>query len=108
MSRDLALARIYCPPRSAMQSGKGRTHSWTLEFAPSEARKADPLTGWYGSGDTRAQLRLSFSTREAAEAYARANGLAFEVEETPKAAATIKPKVYAENFRYGRTENWTH
>lgn len=107
MSRDVAIARIHCPPRSAMQSGKAKTQSWTLEFAPSEARRLDPLTGWYGSGDTRAQLRLSFSTREAAEAYARANGLEFEVEEPPK-AVDIKPKVYAENFRYGRSENWTH
>ncbi|EHM02926.1 ETC complex I subunit conserved region [Acetobacteraceae bacterium AT-5844] len=107
MSRDVAIARIHCPPRSAMQSGKARTHSWMLEFAPAERRKLDPLTGWYGSGDTRTQLRLSFSTREAAEAYARANGLAYEVEDAPKELA-IKPKVYAENFRYGRTENWTH
>jgi hypothetical protein len=107
MSRDVAIARIFCQPRSAMQSGKARTQGWTLEFAPSERRKLDPLTGWYGSGDTRAQLRLSFSTREAAEAYARANGLVYEVEDAPQAPA-IKPKVYAENFRYGRAENWTH
>jgi hypothetical protein len=107
MSRDAAIARIHCPPRSAMQSGKGNMQGWILEFAPAESRKPDPLMGWFGSGDTRAQLRISFSTREAAEAYARANGLAYEVEEPAKAAA-IKPKSYAENFRYGRSENWTH
>jgi len=107
MSRDVAIARIHCPPRSVMQSGKAKAQSWILEFAPTEARKVDQLTGWYGSGDTLAQLHLSFSTREAAEAYARAHGLEFEVEEAPKALA-LKPKVYAENFRYGRAENWTH
>jgi len=107
MSRDAAIARIHSPPRSAMQSGRAKTEGWLLEFAPSESRKLDPLTGWFGSGDTRAQLRISFSTREAAEAYARANGIAYEVEQ-PKAAKEIKPKTYAENFRYGRSENWTH
>jgi hypothetical protein len=107
MSRDVAIARIHCPPRSAMQSGKAKTQSWMLEFAPSERREMDPLTGWCGSGDTRTQLRLSFSSREAAEIYAKTNGIPFEVEEPPKVPA-IKPKVYADNFRYGRSENWTH
>jgi hypothetical protein len=107
MSRDLAIARIHCPMGSAMQSGKAKTHGWILEFAPSERRKLDPVTGWFGSGDTRAQLRISFSSREAAEAYARANGIAYEIEDAPEAVA-IKPKTYAENFRYGRSENWTH
>ncbi|MFC7551957.1 NADH dehydrogenase ubiquinone Fe-S protein 4 [Pseudoroseomonas wenyumeiae] len=107
MSRDIAIARIHYPAGSAMQSGKGRIRGWVLQYAPSESRKLDPLMGWSGSGDTRAQLRLSFSTREAAEAYARANGIAYEVENEP-AATAIKPKTYAENFRYGRSENWTH
>jgi hypothetical protein len=107
MSRDLALARIFSPPRSAMQSGKAKTGGWVLIYAPAEQRRQDPLTGWYGSGDTRNQLRLSFATREAAEAYAQANGLTFEVE-PEKPGPAIKPKSYAENFRYGRAENWTH
>lgn len=107
MSRDIATARIHRQPRSAMQSGKARTGGWLLTFAPAEARRTDPLTGWWGSGDTRTQLRISFSTREAAEAYARANNLPYEVEEELR-APEIKPKSYAENFRYGRAENWTH
>ena len=108
MSRDVAIARIFSPPRSAMQSGKAKTGSWQLSFAPAEARRIDPLTGWYGSGDTCNQLRLSFATREAAEAYAQANGIPYEVEPAKGGPATIKPKTYAENFRYGRSENWTH
>ncbi|MCQ4159164.1 ETC complex I subunit [Roseomonas sp. GC11] len=104
---SLALARIHCPPRSAMQSGKAKTGSWTLVYAPAEARRQDPLTGWTGSGDTRAQLRLSFASREAAEAYAKAHGIPYEVEEARPGAA-LKPKSYSDNFRYGRAENWTH
>ncbi|EFH10591.1 ETC complex I subunit [Pseudoroseomonas cervicalis] len=107
MSRDLAIARIHRQPRSAMQSGKARNGQWMLVFAPAEARRQDPLTGWYGSGDTRAQLRISFASQEAAEAYARANNIPYEVE-PPRPEAALKPKSYAENFRYGRAENWTH
>jgi hypothetical protein len=53
------------------------------------------------------QLRLHFETREAAIAYAEGQGIAYEVEAQP-APAAIKPKVYAENFRFGRAENWSH
>jgi ETC complex I subunit conserved region len=99
-------ARIFTPPRNAMQSGRGRTQEWVLEFEPGEKQRLDPLMGWSGSGDTRGQVRLRFATREEAVAYAEANGLRYEIEE-PK-PIRIKAKVYADNFRYGRTENWTH
>jgi hypothetical protein len=99
-------ARIYVPPRSAMQSGKGRQSGWVLEFEPGERQRLDPLMGWAGSGDTRGQVRLHFPMREEAVAYAEANALAYEVEE-PK-PVRIKAKVYADNFRFGRSENWTH
>ena len=107
MSRLTAIARIHSPAKSAMQSGRARTQGWLLEFAPSEQRRLDPLMGWSGSGDTPTQLRIAFSSREAAEAYAKAQGIAYEVE-APEPARAIKPKTYAENFRYGRAENWTH
>ena len=106
MTAPKPLARIYMPPRSAMQSGKGRAAGWVLEFEPGEQVRIDPLMGWAGSGDTSGQVRLHFDRREDAVAYAEANGLAFEVEE-PK-PVRIKPKVYADNFRFGRSENWTH
>jgi hypothetical protein len=99
-------ARIYMPPRNAMQSGRGRAQEWVLEFEPGERQRLDPLMGWAGSGDTRGQVRLRFATREEAVAYADANGLRYEIEE-PK-PIRIKAKVYADNFRFGRTENWTH
>jgi hypothetical protein len=99
-------ARIYMPPRNAMQSGRGRTQEWVLEFAPGEKQRLDPLMGWSGSGDTDGQVRLRFPTREDAVAYAEARDLRYEVEE-PK-PIRIKAKVYADNFRFGRTDNWTH
>lgn len=101
------LARIHRPPKSAMQSGRANADAWVLEFAPAEAKRRDPLMGWSGSGDTEGQVRLRFATREAAVAYATAQGIAFEVEE-PAPAPAIKPKAYADNFKFGRTENWSH
>jgi hypothetical protein len=100
------LARIHCPPRSAMQSGRANTQEWVLEYAPTP-QALDPLMGWVGRGDTRNQVRLRFPTLEAAIAFAEARGISCEVEKPP-AARPIKPKVYAENFRYGRAENWSH
>ncbi|WP_206929654.1 ETC complex I subunit [Roseococcus thiosulfatophilus] len=100
------LARIHSPPRNAMQSGRANTGGWLLEYAPTP-QALDPLMGWVGRGDTRNQVRLRFPTLEAAVAFAEARGISYEVA-PPPAERPIKPKVYADNFRYGRTENWSH
>lgn len=107
MSNSKGFARIFQPPKSAMQSGRGKSAGWVLEYAPAEAKALDPLTGWYGSGDMRGQIRLQFDTREQAIAYAEGQGIAYEAE-AAAAAAAITPKVYADNFRFGRQENWSH
>jgi NADH dehydrogenase ubiquinone Fe-S protein 4 len=99
-------ARIYQPPKNAMQSGRAGTGHWVLEFEPSGPRVADPLMGWIGGGDTLSQVRLSFATQQEAEDYAAKQGLAYDVE-LPH-TRHIKPKAYADNFRFGRSENWTH
>ena len=39
-------------------------------------------------------------------AYAEKHGIPYDVELPNR--AVIKPKAYADNFRYGRKENWTH
>lgn len=90
-------ARIFQKPKNAMQSGRAGTQHWFLEYAPAEARKADPLMGWAGSGDTQRQLRLSFATRDEAIAYAAKNGIEVEVMPTP--VRTLKIQAYADNFR---------
>lgn len=107
MSQHRGLARIFQPPKSAMQSGRGNSHEWVLEYAPAEAKVLDPLTGWVGSGDMDRQVRLQFETRDQALAYAEAHGIAYEVE-IPAMPAVMKPKVYADNFRFGRHTNWSH
>ena len=90
-------ARIFQKPKNAMQSGRAGTQRWMLEFAPAEARKADPLMGWAGSGDTQRQLRLGFTTRDEALAYAEREGL--EVEIIPTPTRRLKIQAYADNFR---------
>ncbi|MEE9433538.1 MAG: ETC complex I subunit [Sphingorhabdus sp.] len=90
-------ARIFQRSKNAMQSGKARTDKWVLEFLPSEARKADPLMGWAGSGDTQVQVKLDFPSSDAAQAYAHRYGIEAAIENTqPKA---LKLQTYADNFR---------
>ncbi len=101
-------ARIYQPARNAMQSGAAKTKVWVLDYAPSEAREIDPLMGWTGSGDTQTQVRLTFDSREAAEAYARANGIDAVVNAPHKREANIRPGGYGDNFATARRTVWTH
>ena len=96
----MATARILRPAKTAMQSGRARTRKWTLEYEQQTPRHADPLMGWSSAGDTLNQVRLYFDTLEEAVAYADANALAYTVEQPH--ARTIKPKAYADNFRYDR------
>ncbi len=89
-----------------MQSGHARSQLWVLEFEPESARGIEPLMGWTSSGDTRQQLRLNFDTKEQAIAYAERNGLAYRVFELP--TPRVPRKSYADNFRWGRPDLWTH
>jgi len=70
---------------------------WRLEFEREDAQRADPLTGWAGSRDTRSQVKLSFPTREAAEAYAAREGITLKVVATPP--NRLKLQAYADNFK---------
>jgi hypothetical protein len=99
-------ARIFQQPKSSMQSGTASTTQWALEWAPTEPRRQDALMGWFGSGDTQAQVHLHFASREEAVAYAERAGVPYDVELPPVRVHT--PKIYADNFKYGRLENWTH
>jgi hypothetical protein len=100
-------ARIYRPAKSAMQSGRGNTRAWVLEFVnPGARRRPDPLMGWTGNDDTSGQVRLTFETREQAIAYAEREGLNFTVEEARERKRLVKS--YADNFSAGRKQPWTH
>src|SRR3546814_6962419 len=89
-----------------MQSGRATTRKWVVEFEPTAPRQVEPLMGWTSSADTRAQLRLRFDTLEEAIAYAREQGLMYSVERPQE--RQIKPKAYADNFKYERLARWTN
>ena len=100
------VARIYKPARTAMQSGRGKTHRWVLEFEPAEPRSIDPLMGWTSSGDMTSQVKLFFATKEEAVAYAERHAIAFELFEPHE--RTAKRVSYSDNFRADRLFPWTH
>lgn len=101
-------ARIYQPAKTAMQSGTAKTKGWILEFAQGSAREVDPLMGWTSSGDMDTQVKLRFDTAEAAQDYARANGIACDVVEPQVRKANIRAGGYGENFATNRRGVWTH
>lgn len=101
-------ARIYQPAKTAMQSGTAKTKGWVLEFASASAREVDPLMGWTSSGDMNAQVKLRFDTVEAAQEYARAHGIEFDVIEPKLRKANIRAGGYGENFATNRRGVWTH
>ena len=96
----MPLARIFKPPKNAMQSGRGQTRKWVLEYEPATRREPDPLMGWTSVSDTLNEVRLLFDTREEAIAFATKHGLDFTVIEPQ--ARIARPKSYADNFRYDR------
>jgi hypothetical protein len=101
----MAGARIYKPARSAMQQGLA-PQEWVLEYEPQSPRVIEPLMGWTSSADTRRQVRLTFATKEEAIAFATRHGVAFRLEEPQE--TSVRPKSYAENFKFGRPDRWTH
>ena len=90
-------ARIFQRPKNAMQSGRALTDQWLLEFVPAEAKRADPLMGWAGSGDMKQQVQLKFPSCEEATAYAERYGIEARVHPTPP--RRLKIQAYADNFR---------
>lgn len=98
--------RIYKPAKTAMQQGRALTREWVLEFVPDEPRTIEPLMGWTSSADTKPQVRMYFASKEEAIAYATREGIAFRLEEPQE--TEVRPKSYAENFKFGRLHRWTH
>lgn len=93
----MTIARIIEDDRKTTQSGKAKAGRWLLEFERQQPLRADPLTGWSGSGDTDTQVRIVFDSKDEAIAYATRKGLAYHLVPAPK--ATLKLQTYADNFR---------
>ncbi|MEE8271745.1 MAG: ETC complex I subunit [Alphaproteobacteria bacterium] len=89
--------RIYKPAKNAMQSVRGKTREWVLEFEQATPRRPEPLMGWTSAGDTLNQVCLRFASRDEAVAFAERKGLAYSVE--PDHARRVRPRNYADNFK---------
>jgi hypothetical protein len=53
--------------------------------------------GWTSSADTLAQLKLRFGSKDECIAFAKKNGIPYEVHEPHE--RKLKIKTYADNFR---------
>jgi hypothetical protein len=98
--------RIFQPSKTAMQSGRGNTQKWVLEFEPTVPKGPEPLMGWTSSADTKEQVRLAFDSREEAVQYAERHGYAYVLVGAHD--RRVRPKAYADNFRSDRFKAWTH
>lgn len=99
-------AKIYRPAKTAMQSGKAKTHLWVLEFDAQAPRKIDPIMGYTSTTDMQQQVKLTFETRELAEAYAQRKGIEYRVILPKEVQRQVVS--YTDNFRFTRTQPWTH
>lgn len=91
-------ARIYCPTKTAMQSGKAKMKRWRLVYVPPSKMTVDPLMGWTGMPDTIREIELFFPSKEAALAYAHKYRLDYEIIEPQRRPQKLK--AYADNFKY--------
>ena len=103
---DMRVAKIYKPAKTAMQSGRGKTKGWVLEYPRDGRVAAEPLMGWQASADTARQVKLRFASAEAAIGYCEAHNIAYEVL-APK-QRKLRMKAYADNFAFTRVGSWTH
>jgi hypothetical protein len=96
----MALARIFRPAKTAMQSGRRATKKWVLEFEPASRRDPDPLMGWSSAADTLNEVQLRFDSLDEAIAFADKHRIAYAVVEPRQRRPKLKS--YADNFRYDR------
>lgn len=73
-------ALIYRPARNPNQAVRAR-RGWMLELVPETAQRPEPLMGWISGDDPRRQVRLRFTTREAAIRFAERRGWRVRVRE---------------------------
>lgn len=98
----MAKAMIYSPEKTAMQSGRAKTNGWVLRFKPEKPYFVDNLMGWVGMTDMLQEVQLNFPTKEAAIEYAKGQHIPYDVVDPQ--IRDIRPKAYADNFKFDRPE----
>ncbi len=95
-------AKIYKPAKTAMQSARGKTTQWVLEYELETPRRPEPVMGWTAAGDTLNQVSLKFESKEAAIAFANTKGFDYTVADEHKRVVT--PRSYLDNFKFRPAE----
>ncbi|XP_024381927.1 NADH dehydrogenase [ubiquinone] iron-sulfur protein 4, mitochondrial isoform X2 [Physcomitrium patens] len=90
---------IYSPSRCTTQSGPA-TDQWKISFE-SVNKWENPLMGWTSTGDpyhSVGEASLNFDSKERAVEFAEKYGWQYTVREPHQ--AVLKPKAYADNFKW--------
>ena len=91
-------AQIYKPSKSSMQSARGKTYQWVLEYELTSKREPEPVMGWVSSNDTLNQVKMKFNSSEDAVAYAQKQGWEYSVQISQ--ARRVRPRNYMDNFKF--------
>ena len=102
----MTIAKIFKPSKTSMQSGRAKSKSWILEFVRKTPAIPEPLMGWQSSGDNQKQVKIEFSSKEAAILYAEKQGIVYDVINPQPRRLNIKS--YDDNFSSDRKIYWTH
>ena len=95
--------KIYKPAKSAMQSGRGNSSKWVLEYEAVTPRRPEAVMGWSAANDTLNQVRMQFESKDAAVAFAESEGWEYAVSEAH--TRKITPRNYIDNFKYRSDED---
>lgn len=96
-------ALIFKNPKNPMQQGNAKTKEWLLEpVLEGDSRFIDSLMGWTGGTDMTQELLLSFKNQDEAVAYAKAQGMEYEVIKQHE--KKVKIRTYADNFKADKVE----
>ncbi len=90
--------KIYRPAKSTMQSGRGKSKAWVLEYELQTPRGPEALMGWTASSDTLNQVKLYFDTSQQAVEFAQSKGWNYVV--LPAQERVVRPRNYGDNFKY--------
>ena len=92
--------RIIKNSKSAMQSGRGKSGLWRMEYEAQSPKSPDNLIGWSSSSETEGQIKLQFAQLQDALDYAKNHGLIAVVSD--ESVPQMRLKSYADNFRSDR------
>ncbi|WVQ95395.1 hypothetical protein IAU59_002492 [Kwoniella sp. CBS 9459] len=90
--------RIYRPTKNTMQSAKGKTKRWIVDWdvLQGSGRWENPLMGWAATADYMQGTSLAFPSKESAIRFAEKQGWMYKIDEPKK--IKIPPKNYANNY----------